>query len=376
MQDVFFESSKQMTMIERDNRGGLLQKCRKLAESMNMENSIEKGDTVAIKLHLGERHNPSYLSPSIASFFVDLVKEYGGQPFVTDTTTLYRRARHTMFDYLKTAARNGFTCETMGCPVIVADGLKGQSGTVVQVKSGQILREVCVAEYIHDADVLLCLAHVTMHPTVPLGASVKNVGMGCATKSSKIAMHTVGNKPTLDAGKCTKCGACIKMCPGEAYSFKNGVINVDPRKCVGCAGCIAVCEGGAIQIPWDAGKVQATLLDGYKAVVSTFSPDKLFFFNFAINVREICDCVGEAFSNIIPDIGVLASRDAIALDKATDDLIVAAPGNPNSILASVGAMEPGARKADAISNTARSEAYWEAVAMSDPESVDYKLVTG
>jgi len=376
MQDVFFESSKQMTMMERDNRGGLLQKCRKLAKLINMESSIEKGDTVAIKLHLGERYNPSYLSPAIAGFFVDLVKEYGGRPFVTDTTTLYRRARHTMFDYLETAARNGFTSQTMGCPVIIADGLKGQSGTVVQVESAQLLREVCVAEYIHDADVLVSLAHVTMHITVPLGASVKNVGMGCATKSSKIAMHTVGNKPTLDPQKCIKCGACIKMCPGEAYSFKNGVITVDPRKCVGCAGCIAVCEGGAIQIPWDAGKVQATLLDGYKAVVSTFSPDKLFFFNFAINVRETCDCMGEALSNIVPDIGVLASRDAIAVDKAADDLIVAAPGNPNSILASVGAMEPGARKADAISDTARSEAYWEAVAKSDPQSINYKLITG
>ncbi len=375
MQDVFFEPSKQMTMIERANRGGLLQKCRKLAKLLDMESSIEKGDTVAIKLHLGERGNPSYLSPAIAGFFADLVKEYGGQPFVTDTTTLYRRARHTMLDYLETAARNGFTQQTMGCPVIIADGLKGQSGTVVHVESARLLEDVCVAEYIHDADVLISLSHVTMHPTVPLGASVKNVGMGCVTKSSKIAMHTVGNRPTLNAEKCTKCGACIKMCPGEAYSFKKHVITVDPDKCVGCAGCIAVCEGGAIQIPWDAGKVQGTLLDGYKAVISTFLPDKLFFFNFAINVKETCDCLGEAFSSIVPDIGVLASRDGIAVDKATDDLIVAAPGNPNSILAFVGAAEPGARKADAISDTARSEAYWEAVAKSDAESVDYKLIT-
>ena len=376
MRDVFFESSKQMTMLERKNRGGLLKKCLKLAKLLDMDSSIEKGDTVAIKLHLGERHNPSYLSPAIAGFFVDLVKEYGGQPFVTDTTTLYRRARHTMFDYLETAARNGFTSQTMGCPVIIADGLKGQSGTVVQVESGRHLKELCVAEYIHDADVLVSLAHVTMHPTVPLGASVKNVGMGCATKSGKIAMHTVGNKPALNVNKCTKCGMCIRMCPGGAYSFKDGVISVDQDKCIGCAGCVAVCEGGAITIPWDAGKVQATLLDGYKAVVSTFSPDKMFFFNFAINVREICDCVAEAFSNIVPDIGVLASRDAIAVDKETDDLIVAAPGNPNSILERVGAMEPGSCKADVISDTAQSEAFWAAVGESDSESIQYKLTTG
>jgi uncharacterized Fe-S center protein len=280
-----------------------------------------------------------------------------------------------MFDYLETAARNGFTSQTMGCPVIIADGLKGQSGTAVEIESPNLLREVCVAQYIYDADVLVSLAHVTMHGTVPLGASVKNVAMGCATKRSKIAMHTVGSRPTLNPEKCTKCGACIKMCPGEAYSFKKGVITVDPDKCVGCAGCVAVCEGGAIRIPWDAGKVQATLLAGFKAVISTFSPDKLFFFNFAINVKETCDCIAEAFSSIVPDIGVLASRDGIAVDKATDDLIVAAPGNPNSIMETVGAMQPGARKADVISDTARSEAYWETVGKSNPENLRYKLIT-
>ena len=375
MQEVFFESTKQMTHLERENRGGLLQKCGKLAGLLDMDGSIEKGDTVAIKLHLGEKHNPSHLSPGIVSFFVDQVKGYGGQPFVTDTTSLYRHARHTMFDYLETAARNGFTSETMDCPVIIADGLKGQSGTMVAVESPRLLNEICVAQCIYDADVLVSLAHVTMHNSFPLGAAVKNVAMGCTTKSSKIAMHTVGSKPILDPEKCTKCGACIKMCPSEAYSFENGVITVDPENCIGCAGCVAVCEGGAIRIPWDTGKVQATVLDGYKAVVSTFAPGKLFFFNFAIDVREICDCVGAAFSNIVPDIGVLASRDAIALDKATDDLIVAAPGNPNSILERVGGMEPGARKADAISDAAQSEAYWKALGESEPESVLYKLIT-
>ena len=203
---------------------------------------------------------------------------------------------------------------------------------------------------------------------------MKNVGMGCVTKSSKIAMHTVGSRPVLNPDKCVKCGACVKICPGEAYSFKDGVITVDPKKCIGCAGCVAVCEGGAIRIPWDAGKVQATLLDGYKAVISTFSPDKLFFFNFAINVKETCDCLGEAFSSIVPDIGVLASRDAIALDKATDDLIVASPGNPNSILELVGAMQPGTRKADAISEAAQSEAFWKALSETEPQSMRYKLV--
>ena len=226
MQDVFFESSKQMTMLERNNRGGLLPKCRKLAKLLDMENSIEKGDTVAIKLHLGERGNPSYLSPAIAGFFADLVKECGGRPFVTDTTTLYRRARHTMFDYLETAARNGFTSQTMGCPVIIADGLKGQSGTAVAVESARLLKEVCVAEYISDADVLISLAHVTMHPTVPLGASVKNVGMGCATKSSKIAMHTVGNKPTLnvpDEAMLAKIGAGRFVLVAESLNRRTGL---------------------------------------------------------------------------------------------------------------------------------------------------------
>jgi hypothetical protein len=375
MTEVFFESFQHMTQMERQNRGGLLQKCLKLARRLEMRGSIEKGDTVAIKLHMGEQNNPSYLSPAIVRFFADLVKEYGGQPFVTDTTSLYRYARHTMFEYLKTAASHGFTSETMGCPVIIADGLKGQSGTVVHVESPNLLKEITVAQYIYDADVLVSLAHVTMHNNFPLGATLKNVAMGCTTKRSKIAMHTVGNKPVLNPKKCVKCGACIKMCPGEAYSFKKGTITVDPDKCIGCAGCVAVCEGGAIDIPWDDGKAQTTILDGYKAVCSTFSPDKLFLFNFGINIKEVCDCVEAGLSSVVPDIGVLASRDGVALDKATDDLIVAAPGNPYSIASLVNVMEPGSRKADAISSTARSESFWNALVKTDPESMQYKLIT-
>ncbi|MBI4831430.1 MAG: DUF362 domain-containing protein [Candidatus Lindowbacteria bacterium] len=89
----------------------LVAKMLTVFEAAGLQNTISPGDTVAIKLHMGEYNNTAYLRPVYARALVDKVKELGGEPMVVDTTTLPYTpfaSRITALDYLNTAYRNGY----------------------------------------------------------------------------------------------------------------------------------------------------------------------------------------------------------------------------------------------------------------------------
>jgi uncharacterized Fe-S center protein len=284
---------------------------------------VSAGDSVAVKVHMGEYGGSAYLRPPIVRRACDLIKEAGGKPFVTDTTTLYPMGRFTAGQYLATAARNGFTEESVGVPVVIADGEQGYDGEWVDIPgqvSGCSLDRIKIARKIFDADSLIVLSHVKGHALSGFGGSIKNVAMGCVIKESKAAQHRV-NRALIDISKCTGCGQCVEICPFKALSLVEEKMVRDDEKCMDCSHCLYLCPEGVYSLPPQAReRFQVSLAHAAAGVLSRFH-SKVAFINFVQDVTRLCDCAAPSGSPVVPDIGILASTDVVAIDKASLDLI-------------------------------------------------------
>ena len=284
---------------------------------------VSAGDSVAVKVHMGEYGGSTYLRPPIVRRVCDLIKEAGGRPFVTDTTTLYPAGRFTASKYLATAARNGFTEESLGAPVVIADGEQGYDGEWVDVPkqvSDCPLHKVKIGKKIFDADSLIVLSHVKGHEQAGFGGSIKNVAMGCVTKESKAAQHRA-NRAIIDISKCNGCGQCVEACPFKALSLVEEKMVRDDEKCMDCSHCLYLCSEGVYSLPPGAKeRFQVSLAHAAAGVLGQFH-SKVAFINFVQDVTRLCDCVAPSGSPVVPDIGILASADVVAIDKASLDLI-------------------------------------------------------
>lgn len=291
----------------------------------SIANVVSPEEPVAVKLHMGELGNVTYIRPLFVRMVVDLVKRAGGKPFVTDTTALYSGARGTPESYLATAAANGFTEASMEAPVVIADeGDEGTTTTIENPVEGCEIREAKIASRIYDADSLLVLSHAKGHAMTGFGGAVKNLGMGCVTKESKSAQHTP-NTPVIDESKCDACGQCVEVCPANALSLVEGKIVRDMKLCTSCSDCLFTCPTEALS--WPPGskeRLQVNIAHIAYAVLKNFK-GKVGFINFIQDVTPLCDCAAPAGKPIVQDVGILASLDPVAIDKASIDLIDQAP---------------------------------------------------
>ena len=219
------------------------EKAAVLYEKAAFAKQLEKGQLVGIKQHFGEKGGDGWLRPPIAKRFVELVKKTGAKPFLTDTSTLYKGHRGTAVDYLNLCRDHGFTHETVGCPVIIADGLVGASQVFVRI-DGKHYRDVPIAADAYHAFAFLVLTHVTGHLVGGLGASIKNVAMGLSSRAGKLSQHH-GDIPIVDPKKCTACGRCEHLCPADAIAVGETAV-ISREKCIGCGECLAVCPFGAV----------------------------------------------------------------------------------------------------------------------------------
>ena len=328
---------------------------RKLADLFDASAAgevISEGDLVAIKMHFGEPGNHRLIRPQHVRVIVEKVKEAGGRPFVTDTTGIgLTSARGTAEGCLKAAVAHGYTPETVGAPLVVADGPKGFFGVKLRV-NGLRLREVEVAQAIAEADALVSLAHAKGHPRTGLGGALKNVGVGCVTKCGRAPLH-LARKPQVDQGKCDGCGRCVPFCPAGAISVSGSKPWVDHEKCIWGCGCWEICPRNAIS-SWSEMHHETNrelcmrLADAALAIIDHVGRDKVVFFNLAYDVTPHCDCFPYGDVPIVPDIGVLASRDPVAVDKASIDMIIESPGMPGSASSDLNAMDPGTDKLSAL----------------------------
>ena len=310
----------------------LLAKVEALCDAAGMTDRIKKDALVAVKLHFGEAGNTAYIRPIFIRRIVDGIKALGGRPFLTDTNTLYVGSRSNSIDHLTTAIQNGFSYAVVGAPLIIADGLRGGNEIAVEVNLNRFKR-VYIGSEIVRADAIISVAHFKGHELSGFGGTIKNLGMGCGSRKGKLAQHS-SVSPKVVRKKCVGCGDCIAYCAQHAIRLFDEKAKIDSKKCVGCGECILICPNQAIQIQWNqAIPVFLENMVEYTAGVLKEKKSTSVFLNFITNVSPACDCYGHSDAPIVPDIGIVASRDPVAIDQASVDLVNQAQGREGSLLA-------------------------------------------
>ena len=296
----------------------LLQKLRRLCITAGMKNIDFEDKYAAIKIHFGEYGNLAFLRPNYAKVVADIVKEQGGKPFLTDCNTLYVGSRKNALDHIDTAYANGFSPFSTGCHVIIADGLKGTDEELVPVEGGEYVTEAKIGQAVMDADIFISLTHFKGHEATGFGGALKNIGMGCGSRAGKMEMHNQG-KPAVDQSLCVGCGACQKICAHDAPVIENKKATIDLDKCVGCGRCIGACPKDAVHpTQSNSNDVLNYKIAEYSKAVCDGRP--CFHISLICDVSPNCDCHSENDVPIIPNVGMLASFDPVALDMACADL--------------------------------------------------------
>jgi uncharacterized Fe-S center protein len=274
---------------------------------------------VAIKLHVGERENDTHVCPDLIKPIVACVKRNNALPFLTETSTLYRGRRSNAVDHIIQAFDHGFTYEKTGAPFIMADGLSGNTEIEVPI-AGIIFQKVNIAREIVFADALITVSHPTGHMAMGLGAALKNLGMGLSSRMGKLRQHS-SVKPYVDRRACTLCRKCMQWCPADAIVDKQEKAFILSEKCIGCGECLSLCNYDAIRYNWgvESADLQKRVAEHALGVLLN-KRQHCYFFNFLIDMTKGCDCMGNRQKRIMPDVGILASADAVAIDQATLDL--------------------------------------------------------
>ncbi len=297
----------------------LQQKLTRLMKTAGMGDIDFRDKFVAIKLHFGEPGNLAFLRPNWARTVADFVKERGGKPFLTDCNTLYVGGRKNALDHMDSAMLNGFNPMTTGCQIIIGDGLKGSDEVEVPVVGGEYVKNAKIGRAVMDADVFISLTHFKGHEEAGFGGCLKNIGMGCGSRAGKMEQHNAG-KPHVAQKHCIGCGQCRKICAHGAPIIENGKAHIDHDKCVGCGRCIAVCPKDAVRIDWDESttNLNCKIAEYTKAVVDG---RPCFHISLVIDVSPNCDCRPENDMAIVPNVGMFASFDPVALDMACVDAV-------------------------------------------------------
>ncbi len=332
------------TNLRTYGRESQLDKLKRLIRKAGIGQIDFENKFVAIKIHFGELGNLSFLRPNYARAVADVVKELGGRPFLTDCNTLYVGSRKNALEHIDCAYQNGFTPYATGCQVIIADGLKGTDETLVPVKNGEYVKEAKIGHALMDADIVISLTHFKGHEQAGFGGCMKNLGMGGGSRAGKMEQHSSG-KPGVDHGKCIGCRACERICAHGAISFmatrerelKGGkvvtvpVATIDHGRCVGCGRCIGACNQDAIR-PGSGSAVDELncKIAEYTQAVVQDRPN--FHISIAMDISPNCDCHAENDTPIVPDLGMFASFDPVAIDQAAIDMALSAPTLPNSEL--------------------------------------------
>lgn len=305
--------------LRADVHENLQQKLTRLMKTAGMGDIDFQDKFVAIKLHFGEPGNLAFLRPNWARTVADFVKERGGKPFLTDCNTLYVGGRKNALDHMDSAMLNGFNPMTTGCQIIIGDGLKGSDEVEVPVVGGEYVKNAKIGRAVMDADVFISLTHFKGHEEAGFGGCLKNIGMGCGSRAGKMEQHNAG-KPHVAQKHCIGCGQCRKICAHGAPIIENGKAHIDHDRCVGCGRCIAVCPKDAVRIDWDetTTNLNCKIAEYTKAVVDG---RPCFHISLVIDVSPNCDCHAENDMAIVPNVGMFASFDPVALDMACVDAV-------------------------------------------------------
>ncbi len=335
------KSSVYFADMRAGHKENLFDKIGRLMQRCGIGSRIAAGNLVAVKVHFGERGNHTFVRPVFIRRVVEEIRKAGGSPFLTDSSTLYPGERKEAVSALTCAVENGFAFAVVGAPLIMCDGLRGHTADWVEIP-GELLQRVSIGTEIVEADALVAVSHFKCHELTGFGGTLKNLGMGCASREGKLIQHSTV-APEVAEEYCTGCGACLKACVHDAISFIEGRARISPEACAGCGRCITVCREKAVKIQWDeAAPLTMRKMSEYALGAVKGKEGKTVYLNFITQVSPACDCYGHADAPIVNDIGICASTDPVALDQACADLVNTAPGNANTALQS--GLEPGGDK--------------------------------
>ncbi len=324
------KSKVYFTDMHTTSKENLQQKLRRLIKTAGIGEVDFERKFTAIKIHFGEPGNLAYLRPNYAKTVADIVRESGGKPFLTDCNTLYVGGRKNALDHLESAYVNGFSPFSTGCHVIIADGLKGTDEALVPVDGGEYVKEAKIGRAIMDADIFISLTHFKGHESTGFGGALKNIGMGCGSRAGKMEMHSSG-KPHVSQKRCIGCGTCAKNCAHSAITLADRKATIDHGRCVGCGRCIGVCPVDAVRPASDeSNDILNKKIAEYSAAVLRNRPH--FHISLVIDVSPYCDCHSENDIPIVPDVGMFASFDPVALDVACANAVNRQPAVKGSIL--------------------------------------------
>ena len=308
----------------------LLDKLSTLIRRAGIEQIDFKDKFTAVKIHFGEPGNLSFIRANYAAKLIQFLLEKQAKPFLTDSNTLYLGRRTNAIDHIKSAYENGFNPLAVPCPVIIADGLKAIDYVEIPINLNHC-KTAKIGSAIANADIIVSMNHFKGHEQAGFGGALKNIGMGSASRQGKLELHST-SKPVINAAECTSCGQCVKYCASQAIHLnKDNKAEIDYEKCVGCGQCVAVCQFEAAQPVWNS----STDIMNYKIAEYTYAALKdkpNFHINFIMDVSPDCDCWGCNDAAIVPNIGITASFDPVALDKASADLVTASTANNNTVL--------------------------------------------
>lgn len=332
-------------------RNSMLDKLEILWKKLGLKKAIKKDTRVFIKTHFGAYGNLMYMRPALLRKIVDLVKQEGGMPILAESAGLgygsgLYGGRTTAAEYFRMAAANGYTIGTMGAPIVLLDGYWGTDTFDVTIKGKQV-KKVEVGMALRDADVIIVFTHFKGHGGTGMGGTLKNLGIGCVGKFSKTMMHGPQN-PIVNAEECKgpECSKCIDVCPTRCITV-DPKVEIDFTRCLHCIHCVSVCRSqansNAITATWGGdpmGSIER-MIENALGVVEGVGRDRFYYFNVALDISQTCDCAPFGPMALAPDLGIFASRDPVAIDSASIDMLNEA--QPITISA-CGDIEPGEDK--------------------------------
>ena len=324
------KSKVYFTNLRTKSSVNLLKKLENLVISAGIEKIDFKQKFVAIKIHFGEPGNLAYLRPNYAARIVRMLKSKEAVPFLTDCNTLYWGRRANAPSHLEAAFENGYNPLVTACPVIIADGIKGTEYREIEINL-ELCKSAKIGSAIADADIIISMNHFKGHELTGFGGALKNLGMGCASVGGKLFLHS-GSSPKIYEKNCTGCRICEKYCAHDAIKVgKDRIAHINYEKCVGCGQCVAVCQYDSARVEWDnSSEIVCRKISEYAYAVIKDKPS--FHINFIMDVSPNCDCWDTNDYPIVPDIGMAASSDPVALDQACADLVKKAPALPGSMI--------------------------------------------
>ena len=310
----------------------LLAKLVRLSERLGLKEVVPPRGLVAVKLHFGEKGNAAYIRPIFIRQVVEQIRSFGASPFLTDCNTLYSGTRSDSVSHITTAVQNGFAYSVVNAPIIIADGMRGASFEPVRINQ-ELVKTAYVGKEIAEADALVSVAHFKGHEISGFGGTIKNIGMGCASRRGKMVQHS-DLSPKVTRKKCVGCGDCVEHCSQSAISLEGEKAKIDPGKCIGCGECVLICSNEAISVRWNADmeRFQKKMAE-YAFAALKNKEGKAAFFNFLSHISPACDCYGHNDAPIVQDLGMLASLDPVAIEQASVDMVNRQTGLEGSSLA-------------------------------------------